>query len=343
VTIVLPETIARSQLLVEPALRRAVERMPDAPRLIAGYHRGWWDADGRPASHGAGKALRPALTVLSAEAAGGPVELAVPAAVAVELVHDFSLLHDDVMDGDAERRHQPAAWAVFGTPQALLAGDAVLALAVQVVAESAAPGRDAALAALLESVHRLIRGQFDDLAFEPRTDIEVDACLRMEADKTAALLACAASIGARALAAPAPLVDALHRYGLELGLAFQLVDDLLGIWGEPEVTGKPVLADLRTGKRSSPVVAAMRSGTPAGDELARLLADGPPASEADVSRAATLIEESGAREWCVAEADRRLAAALDALDGAALAGAPIPAGPRQELVAVAQFVTERDR
>jgi geranylgeranyl diphosphate synthase type I len=338
VTIVLPETISRSQQLVEPALRGAVDRLASAPRHIAGYHRGWWDADGRPSAKGAGKALRPALTVLSAEAAGGPVELAVPAAIAVELVHDFSLLHDDVMDGDAERRHRPAAWAVFGTPQALLAGDAVLALAMQVVAESTAPGRDASLLALIEAVHRLIRGQFDDIAFEPRTDIEIDACLSMEADKTSALLACAASIGAQALAAPAPLVAALHQYGFELGLAFQLVDDLLGIWGEPEVTGKPVLADLRTGKRSSPVVAAMRSGTPAGEELAALLADGPPATEQDVSRAATLVQQSGARDWCVAEADRRLAAALDALDAA-----PMPAAPRRELEAVARFVTERDR
>ncbi|HVQ95445.1 MAG TPA: polyprenyl synthetase family protein [Mycobacteriales bacterium] len=337
-TIVLPETIARAQTLVEPVLRQAVDRLPERPRLIAGYHRGWWDAEGQPVTRGAGKAIRPALTVLSAEAAGGPAELALPAAAAVELVHDFSLLHDDVMDGDTERRHQPAAWAVYGTPQALLAGDAVLALAVQVAAESPAPGRDDALAALLEAVHQLIRGQFDDLAFEPRTDIEMDACLRMEADKTAALLACAASIGARALAAPAPLVAALHRYGFELGLAFQLIDDLLGIWGEPEVTGKPVLADLRTGKRSSPVVAAMRSGTAAGEELAGLLADGPPANEADVGRAAALIEESGARDWCVAEADRRLAGALAALEETALA-----TGSRQELEAVARFVTERDR
>jgi geranylgeranyl diphosphate synthase type I len=338
VTIVLPETISRSQQLVEPALRAAVNRLAAAPRQIAGYHRGWWDADGRPTAGGAGKALRPALTVLSAEAAGGPVELAVPAAVAVELVHDFSLLHDDVMDGDAERRHRPAAWAIFGTPQALLAGDAVLTLALQVVAECPAPGRDAALACLTDAVQRLVRGQFDDIAFEPRTDIGIDACLQMEADKTAALLACAASIGARALAAAPPLVEALHRYGLELGLAFQLIDDLLGIWGEPEVTGKPVLADLRTGKRSSPVVAAMRSGTAAGDELAALLADGAPASEQDVTRAAVLVEQSGGRDWCVAEADRRLGAALQALDSV-----PLPAGPRQELEAVARFVTERDR
>lgn len=337
-TVVPPETVSRLQQLVDPALRAAVDRLAPVPRLIAGYHRGWWDADGRPAAREAGKALRPALAVLSAEAAGGPVEPAIPAAVAVELVHDFSLLHDDVMDGDTQRRHRPAAWAVFGTPQALLAGDAVLTLAVQVLTDSRAAGREAALAALTAAVQHLVRGQFDDIAFEPRTDIGIDACLQMEADKTAALLACAASIGARALAAPAPVVDALHRYGFELGLAFQLVDDLLGIWGESAVTGKPVLADLRAGKRSSPVVAAMRSGTPAGEELVAVLADGRPATEDDVARAAVLVEQAGGRDWCIAEADRRLAAALTALDTAAL-----PAAPRRELEAVARFVTERDR
>jgi geranylgeranyl diphosphate synthase, type I len=338
VTVVPPDTVSRSQQLVEPALRAAVDRLAPGPRLVAGYHRGWWDADGRPSARGAGKALRPALTVLSAEAAGGPLEPAIPAAVAVELVHDFSLLHDDVMDGDTQRRHRPAAWAVFGTPQALLAGDAVLTLAVQVLAGCPAPGRDAALGALMTAIQHLVDGQFEDIAFEPRTDVEIEACLRMEADKTAALLACAASIGACALAAPVPVTDALYRYGLELGLAFQLVDDLLGIWGEPAVTGKPVLADLRAGKRSGPVVAAMRSGTPAGDELVALLADGQPGTEQDVARAAILVEQAGGRAWCLAEADRRLAAALAALDSVAL-----PETARGELEAVARFVTERDR
>jgi geranylgeranyl diphosphate synthase type I len=116
------------------------------------------------------------------------------------------------------------------------------------------------------------------------------------------------------------------------------VDDLLGIWGEPAVTGKPVLADLRAGKRSSPVVAAMCSGTAAGDELAGLLADGPPAAEAEVARAALLVEAAGGRDWVIAEADRRLSKALAALDEV-----PIPEATRHELVAVARFVTERDR
>jgi geranylgeranyl diphosphate synthase, type I len=337
-TVVVPETMYRYQQLIEPALRAAIDRLAPRPRLIAGYHRGWWEADGRPSNGRAGKALRPVLAVLSIEASGGPAELAVPGAVAVELVHDFSLLHDDVMDGDTERRHRPTAWAVFGIPQALLAGDALLALAVQVLAEAEAPGRDAALAALTDAVQRLVDGQFADIEMERRTDVEIADCLAMEANKTSALLACAASIGARLRAAPAELVAALHEYGLQLGLAFQLVDDLLGIWGAPAVTGKPVLADLRAGKRSAPVVAALRSDTPAGRELVDLFAEGAPDTEDDVARAADLVEASGAREWCLAEAESRLAAAT-----AALNAADVPASARAELIELARYVTARDR
>ena len=333
-----PGTVSRSRDLVEPALRAAVDRLTPRVRLAAGYHRGWWEADGRPRTGGAGKALRPTLAVLSAQAAGGPLEQALPAAVAVELVHDFSLLHDDVMDGDTERRHRPTTWAVFGVPLALLTGDALLPLAIQVIAESGAPGRAEAQAALLAAAHQLIRGQVDDIDLEGRLDAELADVLRMEADKTSALLACAASIGARALAAPAELSDGLHRFGYQLGLAFQLVDDVLGIWGEPDVTGKPVLADLRAGKRSAPVVAALRSGTPAADELAELLAGGTPVEEESVVRAAQLVERAGGRDWCVAAADEHLAAALAALEGAP----GLADGAREDFVALARYVVDRD-
>lgn len=338
-TAVTPGTVERSRDLVEPALRAAVDRLAPRLRLAAGYHRGWWEADGSLRGDGSGKALRPALAILSAEAAGGPVEPALPAAVAVELVHDFSLLHDDVMDDDAERRHRPTAWAVFGVPLAILAGDALVTLAVQVIEESGAPGREDAQAALLDAVQELIRGQVEDIDLEGRLDASVEEVLRMEAGKTSALLACSASIGARALAAPPALVDGLHRFGFELGLAFQLVDDVLGIWGEPAVTGKPVLADVRAGKRSAPVVAALRSGTPAGDELASLLVGGAPAGEDDVVRAARLIERAGAREWTTAAADGHLAAALRALDEAP----GLAPQAHRDLVDLARYVLERDR
>src|SRR5690349_13536830 len=130
------DVLAWSKSLVDPALREAAERLPETMRRIAGYHFGWSDADGEPTHGDGGKALRPALVLLCAEAAGGAAASAVPAAVAVELVHNFSLLHDDVMDGDTTRRHRATAWTVFGTGPAILAGDALLSVAFEVLAPS---------------------------------------------------------------------------------------------------------------------------------------------------------------------------------------------------------------
>ncbi len=131
----------RSRDQIVPALQAAVQRLDPSSRLQASYHLGWCDADGKPTEGGGGKAVRPALALLSAEAAGATAEVGIPGAVGVELVHNFSLLHDDLMDGDLERRHRRTVWAIWGAPAAILAGDALLALAHEVVLESPSPGR----------------------------------------------------------------------------------------------------------------------------------------------------------------------------------------------------------
>src|SRR6266545_1033618 len=133
------DVLAWSRGVVGPALRKAVDTMPAPLRHIAGYHFGWWDEDGQPIDADGGKAIRPALTLLAGRAVGGDPEVTVPAAVAVELVHNFSLLHDDVMDGDLTRRHRRTAWNVFGRRNAILTGDGVLTTAFDVLAASAHP------------------------------------------------------------------------------------------------------------------------------------------------------------------------------------------------------------
>src|SRR5262249_26216405 len=158
------------------------------------------------------------------------------------------------------RRHRPTVWALFSVGDAVIGGDALLALALEVILESDAPGASDAAIALVRGTQGMIAGQALDMAFERRLDVTVDDCVEMEAGKTGALLACASSIGARLAAAPAPLVDGLSSFGHHLGLAFQAIDDLLGIWGQPEVTGKPAWSDLRERKKSLPVVLALASG-----------------------------------------------------------------------------------
>jgi geranylgeranyl diphosphate synthase type I len=332
----IPATLARCRDLVTPALQEAVDRLDRASREQSSYHLGWTELDGSPGK-GAGKAVRPALALLSAEAAGAPAGTGLPGAVAVELVHNFSLLHDDLMDGDTERRHRPTVWARWGAPSAILAGDAMLAVAVEVLLEADSPYAAVATHLLSVTVRELVRGQAEDVEFEGRSDVGVEECLAMAAGKTGSLLATSASIGSVLAGAPAPVTAALATFGLELGAAFQLVDDLLGIWGDPAVTGKPVLSDLRSRKKSLPVTYALHHGGAAGRELADWLAGTDESTEPELRRAAALVADGGGRGWAAAEARRRLALAEKAL-----AGAEMPDTTRAELVALGRHLADRE-
>jgi geranylgeranyl diphosphate synthase type I len=341
VTVLVQSTLREGRDLTGPALRAAVERLDPTNRAIARYHFGWTDAAGRPAEGSSGKAIRPTLALLSARAGGAAATVGVPGAVAVELVHNFSLIHDDLMDGDATRRHRPTVWTLWGSAGAILAGDAMLTLAQQVLLEAGPPVTPAAAMAatrlLADATQELIRGQVEDLAFERRSTVSVDECLRMAGGKTGALLGASAAIGAALADASAATVEALRWFGEEVGLAFQLVDDLLGIWGDPAATGKPVLSDLRSRKMTLPITYAVHAGGPAARELTERLSDPDTAAEEDLRRAADLVEAAGGRTWAMAEADRRLA-----LGEKALADAAIPAEVRAELTALSRYVVERE-
>src|ERR1700752_4262015 len=293
----MPAGVAVARDLVGPATEAAINRLSPRVRRVAAYHYGLADAQGNPVHVGRGKALRPALALLSARAAGVAPERGVSAAVAVELVHNFSLLHDDIMDGDTERRHRPTAWTVFGVGAAILAGDALLALAQDLLLEDDTLKGAWAARCLSAAVLRLIGGQGAGLAFEKGDDVPLAESLDMAGDKTAALMACACSIGAVHLGAPPTLAMALAGFGAHVGLAFQLTDDLLGIWGAPAVTGKPVRADLRARKKSLPVVAALNSGRPEAAGLRALLTNREPLTEDDLVRAADLVVAAGGRDW----------------------------------------------
>jgi geranylgeranyl diphosphate synthase, type I len=335
-TATIPAGVETARDLVGPAIASALDRLSPDVRVVAAYHLGLADAQGRPAGKGStGKALRPALAVLSARAAGAEPERGVPAAAAVEFVHNFSLLHDDIMDGDTERRHRPTAWTVFGVGAAILAGDAMLQLAHDLLLEGPAPQGLWASRCLSAAVQRLISGQGADLAFERRDDVTLEQCRQMAADKTAALMACACSIGAIYAGAPAVAMG-LAEFGAHVGLAFQLTDDLLGIWGSPDVTGKPVMSDLRARKKSLPVVAALTSQTAPGRELAALLAQPEPLTEDELRHAAGLVEAAGGREWAESEADAALAAA-----DKRLAETEMPADVQAEFAGIAEFITAR--
>ncbi|MCT9090919.1 polyprenyl synthetase family protein [Streptomyces sp. ASQP_92] len=330
------DLLERTRTAVTPHLRSTVESLPGPLRRVAMYHFGWEHADGTPAGTPAGTPIRPALVLAAATALGGRPEAAVRAAAAVELVHHFTLLHDDVIDEDATPRERPTAWTVFGTPDAVLVGDALLALALRLVADEGLLVSAAASARLAACVVELCAGQQADRAFEHRgpRDVSLDACLTTAMAKTGALLGCACALGALYAGAGEEEVAAMDAFGREAGLAFQLIDDLIGIWGDAGRAGKPAGADLAGHKKSLPVVAALSSGTPAAAELAELYR-GPMGADA-VARAADAVDRAGGRDWAQIHAADRMARAIDHLSRAVpdLAAAG-------ELLALAEFVTRR--
>ncbi|WP_406374442.1 family 2 encapsulin nanocompartment cargo protein polyprenyl transferase [Streptomyces sp. NBC_00647] len=328
--------LERARASVDPELRGAIDSLPGSMRRIALYHFGWEQADGTPAAGNAGKAIRPALVLTAVQALGGQHATAVRAAAAVELIHNFTLLHDDVMDRDTTRRHRPTAWTVFGDADAILAGDALQALAQRLLAEDPHPASSAAAARLAGCVVELCAGQHTDTAMERLGpgEVTLDACLAMAEAKTGALLGSACAIGGLYAGADAEDVEALDAFGREAGLAFQLIDDVIGIWGDPSRTGKPAGADLAARKKSLPVVAALTSGSPAAAELAELYAA--PYREGDMERTALAVERAGGRDWAQVQAADRMARAMHELSRAV--PDPEAAGG---LLALAEFVTRR--
>lgn len=242
------------------------------------YHLGWSDADFQPQSLVAGKRVRPLLCILACAAVGDDPVQALPAAAAIELLHNFSLLHDDIEDGDELRRGRPTVWKLWGIPQAINAGDGMLALAFaafdRLLACNVPPATVVAVQqGFTQAVITLIEGQYLDLSFEQRTTVTVEEYLAMIGGKTAALISASVGIGAALGGATPQQCQALHCFGWHLGLAFQIQDDRLGIWGETAVTGKPVGNDLLRRKKSLPILHTLHD--PAiGPAFAALMAAG---------------------------------------------------------------------
>jgi geranylgeranyl diphosphate synthase type I len=335
--------LSRHAPALDRELRRAVPPIDRSPLYqMLRYHLGWVDAAGDEAATYAGKQLRPALLLLAAEAAGGDPAVALPAAAAVELLHNFSLIHDDVQDRSPERRYRAVVWAIWGASQAINAGDAMYAaasLAVLRCAELGAPAADVieVSAMLHECCLRLVEGQYLDLAFETRDDVSIDDYLAMISGKTGALIAASLEMGAILGGARAER-DAWRAFGEQLGRAFQIVDDVLGVWGDPAVTGKPAADDVVKGKRALPfLVAASRLEGADRARLAELYRQ-PERDAAAVVEAIALIDRAGARRECERTAAIHLDEALATLGrtGARGRGA-------DELRALARFVLARNR
>jgi len=284
------------------------------------YHLGWEDSSGTAVDASPGKMIRPVGLLLATELAGGDAERAVPAAAAVELVHNFSLLHDDVEDRSDRRRDRPTVWTFAGEAHAINTGDGMFTIARAAMYGLLDRGVSAsitvrAMRELDDACIRLVEGQYHDISFEERRDVGVAEYLTMAGGKTAAMFAAPLALGAIVAGADEPTVQAFRAAGRHIGLGFQMVDDILGIWGDPAVTGKPVQDDLRSRKMTYPVVSALEATGGAEPALQGLYESAPHADE-DLDEIAVLIEAAGGRQAteqrAIEERDQAIAVLEDA-------------------------------
>ena len=265
---------------IEAELRSAVRT--DEPLLSdfygwMQYHLGWADENLHPALADSGKRLRPVFCLLSCEMIGGQFEPALPGAAAIELLHNFSLVHDDIEDGDKLRRHRATLWTLVGVPHAVNTGDALFALAQRQLLRLAANGLPAERVLRASEIFQrtciqIVEGQFLDMHGEQMAQTGLAYYKQMVAGKTAALLGAALAIGACAASDDASIARRYRELGVELGMAFQMADDILGLWGDPNLTGKPAGADLRRKKKSLPIIFAQSDPGELGTEMQHLFA-----------------------------------------------------------------------
>jgi geranylgeranyl diphosphate synthase type I len=280
------------------------------------YHMGWADEALRRVDHNGGKRIRPLLCLLTCAAAGGEWQLAVPAAAAIEILHNFSLVHDDIQDDSPTRRGQPTVWSLWGRPQAINTGDAMFALAHLAMARLADLGVPPgivirALRRFDETCVALTLGQYTDMSFESRDRVSADEYVGMITDKTAALLALSTELGALIAGADDEQIENFQKFGLNLGLAFQVQDDILGIWGDEKVTGKSAATDITTRKKTLPVLYALARSETLRELYAADDADG------DFVRAVVAeLDQTGARLYAIERTGYYSESAMDSLAAA---------------------------
>ena len=297
----LPAMFDRYREYLENALAAAVPPLGDhAVNTLLRYHLGWSSRNGIPAATPAsqGKALRPTLCMFACHALQGDPGHAAPAAAALELIHSFSLVHDDIQDQGMERRHQPTVWAVWGTEQALVAGDAMQSLgdlSSLSVGGGVSPDTTIRVSQLLtQSYLEMIEGQCRDLEFEGREVIASEEYLDMIALKTGALIRSSMVIGATIATDDTETLESVARFGRAIGRLFQIRDDYLGIWGDEAITGKSTDSDIVQRKKSYPIVYAFQHADGANrNELVRLYSQ-QALDESDVDRVLDILDNLGA-------------------------------------------------
>lgn len=322
----LPLRLAHYAALIRAELDAAVR----ASGPLAGfygmmaYHLGWVDRDFAAQPARVGKNLRPALCLLLCDGLGGDLRDGAPIAAGIELLHNFSLVHDDIEDRSPTRRGRPTIWTLWGEAQAINAGDGLFVLSHQVCLRSPLATRDpAAFVEILRSfegtIVKLCEGQYLDIVYEASLEVSSSAYLTMIGRKTAALIGEAAWIGARLATEDSRVLADARRLGEALGLAFQIRDDLLGIWGDEVETGKSASSDIATRKMTFPVILALEEGSAEQRRALRLRYGVAPSDPDDEAAIRSLLRASGAHDRAIAAEQAHWQEAMQALDRLPLA------------------------
>ena len=331
-------TLQRHQQVIDDALHATFEQVKERAGSSLSpfygqlqYHIGQVDANFAPTKNSSGKLLRPNLLLMAYEASGawgltndapphsGYLERALPAAIALELTHNFTLIHDDIEDGDAERRHRPTVWKLWGVPQAINAGDGMFSLARLTLWDVLAKGVEgdiaARLGALLDfSCLILAEGQYLDISFEARQDISVAMYIDMITRKTAALMACAAEMGAILGTRDTEIITRLSSFGKAIGIAFQVRDDLLGVWASTAELGKTPAGDVYRRKKSLPILHALEhADAHSQQKLHTIYQQEDPLTQQQVEDVLAIFERTYTKAYCQQFLRQQCQLAYDAL------------------------------
>ena len=339
----LPEIFDKYKSIIDASLRQQLNQNHLNAYQLLRYAMGWTDIDGNTVVATEGKALRPTLCLLACESTGGEVSDALPAAIALELIHAFSLIHDEVQDRDETRRHRPTIWTIWGESKAIVAGNilriiADISLSKLINTKNTAETTLYIADIITKSYLQMIEGQYLDLKFEGRTDITINDYLSMISRKTGALIECSLTAGAIIGSANIDTIESFKACGKSLGMVFQIRDDYLGIWGDAKNTGKPVGADIRRKKNAFPFVYCISNANPKEKKILLEIYSKPVIENEDVFCAIEIMERVGTKEKSKQLADIHLSKAISSISNLDL----VPEF-HQSLVDIGTFLLIRER